>query len=330
MRRRVFITLFCGALASAAGVLSASAQPPMPVIGILSGQLPDISKTQVEAFHQGLREAGFTEGRNVAIESRWANNDYKRYPALAAELSQHRVSLFAAIAHGSTPAALAAKAVTTTIPIVFAVGGDPIQSGLVSSLNRPGGNVTGATFFANDLAAKKLGLLHELLPKAAVIAVLANANFPGSEAQLKDIEEAARSLGLKIYPINASTDNQIDTGFATLVQRPVDAIFISADPFLSSRQDRIIAFAARHKVPAIYDLRLATEAGGLMSYGSNSLDTHRWAGVYAGRILKGEKPGDLPVLQPTKIDLVINLKTAKTLSLEIPAQLLARADDVIE
>jgi putative ABC transport system substrate-binding protein len=249
---------------------------------------------------------------------------------LAAELSQRRVSIIAAIAHGSTPAALAAKAATTTIPIVFAVGSDPVQSGIVSSLNRPSGNVTGATFFANDLAAKRLELLHELVPKAAVIALLANANFPGAEVQLRDVEEAARVLRLQIYSINASTDSQLEAGFVALVERPADAIFVSADPFLSSRQEQIIALAARHKVPAIYDLRLATEAGGLVSYGSDSLDTQRWAGVYAGRILKGEKPADLPILQPTKIDFIINLKTARALGLEIPAQLLARADAVIE
>jgi putative ABC transport system substrate-binding protein len=331
MQRRVLITLLGGTvIASPAWISAAVAQQTMPVVGLLSGQQPDVSAFQVAAFYEGLKEAGFVEGRNLAIESRWANNDYTRYPAFAADLAQRRVSLIAALAHGSTPAALAAKAATTTIPIVFAVGGDPVQSGLDGSLNRPSGNVTGATFFANDLAAKRLGLLHELLPKATVIAVFHNANFPGAEAQLRDVQEAGRRLQLQILVINASTDDQIDAGFAALAQRPADAAFISADPFLSSRQDRVIALAARHKVPAIYDLRLATDAGGLISYGSNSLDTHRWAGVYAGRILKGEKPGDLPVLQPTKIDLIINLKTAGTLGLEIPAQLLARADEVVE
>jgi putative tryptophan/tyrosine transport system substrate-binding protein len=249
---------------------------------------------------------------------------------LAADLVQRRVTVIAAIAHGSTPAALAAKAATKTIPIVFAVGGDPIETGVVNSLNRPSENVTGATFFANDLAGKRLALLHELLPKAAMIAVFANANFPSADVQLRDIQEAARVLRLQTYVANVSTDNELEAGFAGLVRRPADAIFVGADPFISSRQDRIIALAAHHRIPAIYDLRISTAAGGLISYGSDSLDTQRWAGVYVGRILKGEKPCDLPVLQPTKIDLVINLVTAKSLRLEIPAQLLARADEVIE
>lgn len=328
MRRREFLGGIGTAIACSFG---ARAQPlAMPVIGILSGQSLDVSKTQVEAFHQGLREAGFIEGRNVAIEFRWADNDYKRFPALAGELAQRRVLLIAAIAHGSTPAAIAAKAATATIPIVFAVGSDPVRSGLVASLNRPGGNVTGATFFANVLAAKRLGMLHELLPKAKLIAVLDNTNLPGSEIQLRDVEEAARILQLQTVVINASTDSRIDAGFATIMQRRADAIFVAAEPFLSSRHDRIIALAAQHMIPTTYDLRIAAVAGGLMSYGSDSLDSQRSAGVYAGRILKGEKPADLPVLQPTKIDLVINLKTAKALGLEIPAQLLARADELIE
>ena len=329
MRRRQFLYALGGALSPWPTMVHAQ-QSAMPVIGLLSGQLPDVSATQVEAFHQGLSEAGFVEGRNVAVESRWANNDYSRLPALAAELVQRRVSVIAAIAHGSTPAALAAKAATKTIPIVFAVGGDPIETGVVNSLNRPSENVTGATFFANDLAAKKLAMLHELLPKATVVAVFVNTNFPSAATQLRDIQEAARVLQLQTYVVNVGSDNELDAGFAGLVQRPADAIFVGADPFISSRQDRVIALAARHQIPAIYDLRIATMAGGLISYGSNSLDTQRWAGVYAGRILKGEKPGDLPVLQPTKIDLVINLTTAKALRLEIPAQLLARADEVIE
>jgi len=329
MRRREFLGALSGAATMWPAMVHAQ-QSAMPMIGLLSGQLPDVSAPQVAAFHQGLKEAGFVEGRNVAVESRWANNDYARLPALAADLVQRRVTVIAAIAHGSTPAALAAKAATKTIPIVFAVGGDPIETGVVNSLNRPSENVTGATFFANDLAGKRLALLHELLPKAAMIAVFANANFPSADVQLRDIQEAARVLRLQTYVANVSTDNELEAGFAGLMRRPADAIFVGADPFISSRQDRIIALAAHHRIPAIYDLRISTAAGGLISYGSDSLDTQRWAGVYVGRILKGEKPGDLPVLQPTKIDLVINLVTAKSLRLEIPAQLLARADEVIE
>jgi putative tryptophan/tyrosine transport system substrate-binding protein len=329
MKRREFITLAGGA-AMAWPLAVRAQQPAMLVIGLLSGQRPELSIPQVTAFYRGLGEAGFFEGRNIAIESRWANNDYTRYPALAVELAQRRVALIAAIAHGSTPATLAAKTATATIPIVFAVGSDAVKAGIVASLNRPGGNVTGATFFANELAAKRLGLLHELLPKASVIGVLTNANFPGAEDQLRDIREAARALRLEVFAVNATTDYEIEQGFATLAARRTDGLFVGADPFLSSRQERVIALAARQNLPAIYDIRLAAEAGGLISYGADSLDTQRWAGVYAGRILKGERPSDLPVLQPTRFELIINLKTSKQLNLEIPANLIARADEVIE
>ena len=328
MKRRDFVTLIGGA--AVGWPLAARAQQAMPIIGLLSGQRPELSMPQVRAFYRGLGEAGFVEGRNIAIESRWANNDYTRYPALAVELAQRGVALIAAIAHGSTPATLAAKTATATIPIVFAVGSDAVKAGIVASLNRPGGNVTGATFFANELAAKRLGLLHELLPKAAVIGVLTNANFPGAEDQLRDIREAARTLRLEVFAVNATTDNEIEQGFAALAARRTNGLFVGADPFLSSRQERLIALAARQNLPAIYDIRLAAEAGGLISYGADSLDTQRWAGVYAGRILKGEKPSELPVLQPTRFELIINLKTAKQLNLEIPANLIARADEVIE
>jgi putative ABC transport system substrate-binding protein len=326
--RRKFISALGGA---AAWPLTARAQQQaLPVIGVLSGQSPEISESQMSAFRQGVHEAGFVEGRDVTIDSRWARNNNDRLPALAAELVQRRVAVIAAIAFGSTPAALAAKAATSDIPIVFAVGTDPIKTGIVSSLNRPSGNITGATFFANELAAKRIGLLHQLLPQAILIAVLMNQDFPDAADQLKDIQDAARALGLRTFVVNASTEHEIDGGFAALVRQRADALFVSADPFLSSRQDQIVELARRNAVPAIYDLRQATAAGGLISYAASSLDTQRLAGVYAGRILKGEKTVDLPVLQPTKFELVINLKTAKALGLTVPPSLLALADEVIE
>ena len=326
--RRQFITLLGGAAAAWPRVVRA--QQVVPVIGLLSGQLAGVSAPQVTAFRQGLSEAGFVEGRNVAFESRWADNHYDRLPVLAADLAQRRVALIAAIAFGSTPAALAAKATTTTIPIVFAVGTDPVKTGIVASLNQPGGNVTGVTFFANELGAKRLGLLREMLPRATVIAVLLNPNFPDAQDQLRNVQEAARTLGLQIRVLNASTESEIDAGFVALVRQRADALFVGADPFLASRRDRIIALAAHLGLPAIYDLSGAATAGGLISYAANSFDAHRQAGVYAGRILKGEKPADLPVLQPTKFELVINLRTAKALGLEVPDRLLALADEVIE
>ena len=329
MRRREFIKLVGGAATLAP--IAASAQPvSMPTIGWLGGQLPQLSTHHVTAFGQGLLDAGFVVGQNVAIEYRWADNDYSRLPALATELIQHRVALIAAVSHGSTPAALAAKAVTTTIPIVFGVGSDPVKTGLVASLNRPGGNLTGATFFANQLGDKRIGLLHDLLPQAIVIAVLTNPKFPDAADKLRDIQQAARILALQVLEIKASTESEIDTGFADLVRQRADVVFIDADPFLSSRQDRNIALAARHSLPAVYDLRDSVLAGGLFSYGASQIDTHRQAAVYAGRILKGEKPADLPVLQPTKFEMIINLKTAKALGLTVPPKLLFTADEVIE
>jgi putative ABC transport system substrate-binding protein len=329
MRRREFMRLL-GSAAVVGPPVARAQQAATPVIGLLSGQLPDRSAREVAAFHRGLSEMGFMEGRNVAIESRWADNHYDRLPILAADLAQRRVTLIAAIAHGGTPAALAAKAATTTIPIVFAVGIDPVKTGIVASLNRPGGNITGATFFANELTAKRLGLLHELLPEARVIATLLNPKFPDAPEQLSLVQEAARTLRLEARIFNASSESEIEAAFAALAGQQSDALFVGADPFLSSRQDRIIALAARHAVPAIYDLRAATAAGGLISYASSNLETQQQASVYAGRILKGEKPADLPVLRPTKFELVINLKTAKALGLTVPPMLLARADEVIE
>jgi putative ABC transport system substrate-binding protein len=309
---------------------AAHAQQPVPVIGWLGGQRPDLAARHMVAFAQGLAESGFIDGHNVAFDSRWADNQYGRLPALAAELVQRRVALIAAISHGSTPAALAAKAVTTTIPIVFSVGSDPVQTGIVANLNRPGGNVTGSTFFANQLGSKRLGLLHELLPQAKVIAVLTNPNFPDAADKLRDVQEAARALGLQVYVVNAGSEAEIDAGFASLVRERADALFVDADPFLSSRHEKVVALAARHALPAIYDLRDTVLVGGLIGYGTSQGDAHHQAGAYAGRILKGERPADLPVLQPTKFQTVINLRTAKELGLTVPPKLLFTADEVIE
>jgi len=324
MKRREFITLLGGA--AAWPLVARAQQRALPVVGLLGGQLPDVSGSELTAFYKGLIETGFVDGDNVAIESRWADNHYDRLPALAADLVQRRVVLIATIAHGGTPAALAAKAATT----VFAVGIDPVKTGIVASLNRPGGNITGATFFANELTAKRLGLLRELLPQASVIAMLFNPKFPDAEEQLNLIQDAAPRLGMQIRMINASSESEIETGFAGLAERRPDGLFVGADPFLSSRQDRIIALAARYAVPAIYDLRSAAVAGGLISYASSNLEAQQRAGIYAGRILKGERPADLPVLRPTRFELVINLRTAKTLGLTVPPSLLALADEVIE
>jgi putative ABC transport system substrate-binding protein len=329
MNRRAFITLLGGA--AAAWPLAARAQQPaMPVIGFLSGQSRDTSGGNVVAFSQGLSEAGYVQGRNVTIEFRWAENRYDRLPALAADLVGRQVAVIVTAAGGSTPAALAAKVVTTTIPIVFVSGGDPVKFGLVTSLNRPGGNVTGVSWVTDELGAKRLALLHQLLPQATVIAALLNPNFPDAADQLKDLEEAARTLGLKLLVFNASTESEIDTNFAILVQQHPDALFLAGDPFFSVQLDKIIALTAHHRLPATYSGRDSAAAGGLMSYGASSNEAHRQAGLYTGKILKGAKPADLPVLLPTKFELVINRKTAKALGLEIPPTLLALADEVIE
>jgi putative ABC transport system substrate-binding protein len=328
MHRRSFLTLIGGA--AAAWPLAARAQQPaMPVIGFLSGQSP-ANAANVAAFRQGLSQAGYVEGRNVAIEYRSAENQYDRLPALAADLVGRQVAVIVAAGGGSTPAALAAKAVTTTIPIVFISGGDPVKLGLVTSLNRPGGNVTGVSWFTDELGAKRLGLLHQLLPRATVIAALVNQTFPDAADQLRDLHEAARSLGLQLRVFNASTESEIDTGFATLVRQRADALFVAGDPFFSIQRDKIIALAARHTLPATYASRGLAESGGLMTYGASSTEAHREAALYTGKILKGTKPSDLPVLLPTKFELVINRKTATALGLDIPPTLLALADEVIE
>jgi putative ABC transport system substrate-binding protein len=326
VKRREFITLLVGA---AAWPLAARAQQPaMPVVGFLDPRSPDGNADRVRAFRQGLKEAGFVEGENVASEYRWAENQIDRLPALAAELVGRRVAVF--VTTGGAAAAFAAKAATTTIPIVFVTAEDPVRAGLVASLARPGGNLTGINFFSAELVAKRLELLRELVPAAARVAVLVNPTGPTVETTLKDVEPAARALGLQIQVLNASTGREINAAFATFVRERLDALFVGIDPFFVSRRVQIVQLAARHAVPAIFQYRAFVEAGGLMSYGGSVTDSYRLSGVYTGRILKGEKPADLPVQQATKVELMINLKTAKALSLTVPLPLLARADEVIE
>jgi putative tryptophan/tyrosine transport system substrate-binding protein len=280
----------------------------------------------VTAFHQGMKETGYVEGRNVAIEYRSAEGQTDRLPLLVADLLRRQVALIV----GNTPAALAAKAATTTVPIVFASGGDPVKLGLVASLNRPGGNVTGVSFISHELAAKQLGLLRELRPGAARIAVLVDPKWPSTERVVSELRAAALAVGQQLIVLDVSSDREIETAFTTLVQRGAGALLAGFGGFLLSQRERIAALAARHRIPAIYVQRDFVEAGGLMSYAPSISDTYRQAGIYAGRILKGEKPGDLPVMLPTKFALVVNIKTAKALGLELPDKLLALADEVIE
>jgi putative ABC transport system substrate-binding protein len=307
--------------------LAARAQP-LPVIGFLHSGSRDSFLRPLAAFHQGLSDAGFVEGRNLKVEYRWAENRYDRLPALAAELVNQGVNVIAT--PGSTPAALAAKTTARDIPLVFLIGNDPVKLGLVASLNAPGGNVTGVSFLINALEAKKLEVMHDLVPATPTLGVLLNPKNPIVDTQLKDVLEAGRALNLKIIPLNAGSEADIDTAFATLAEQHAGALLVTADPALTSWRDRMIALAARDRIPAIYHLREFTAAGGLLSYGTSLSDGYREVGRYVGRILKGTRPADLPVVQPTKFELVINLKTAKTLGLEIPAKLLALADEVIE
>jgi putative ABC transport system substrate-binding protein len=304
-------------------------QPAMPVVGLVGGGGGDISTRYVTAFRKGLNETGTIEGQNATVEYHWLEGQYERLPSLMADLVRRRVAVIAT--PGSNPAALAAKAATTTIPIVFGVGEDPVKLGLVASLARPGGNATGINIFNVEIATKRLGLLHELMPKSVRIAVLVNpANTTSAEFTLRYIPEAARGLGLQSLILNASTSDQIDAAFATLVSERVDALFVAADAFFISRRVQFATLTARDKIPAAYADREIVEAGGLMSYGTDFTDMFRQVGVYVGRILKGEKPSDLPVVQAAKFALVINLKTAKALGIEIPISMQLLADELIE
>ena len=326
MRRRVFITLLGGT--TLAWPLPATAQQPaMPIVGFLNSTSPDGYASEVAAFRQGLKETGYVEGENVAIEYRWAENDPDRLPVLAADLVRRRVNAIAA----NTAAALAAKAVTTTIPIVFIVPEDPVRLGLVTSLSRPGGNMTGVNIFAAELAAKRLELLRTLVPTAAHVAALLDSAEPTIFAtNLRDVEAAAGTMGLQLRVLNASTIADIDAAFATFANERPDALFISSGPFFNNRRVQLAQLATRFAVPAIHGSRSYPEVGGLMSYGTNLADAYHQVGVYTGSILKGGRPADLPVVQSTKFELVINAETAKMLGLTVPAQLLATADEVIE
>jgi putative ABC transport system substrate-binding protein len=325
--RRQFLSAFGGA--AAAWPLRARAQQPsMPVVGFLSGQSSDTYALYSAAFHHGLNEEGYIEGRNVAIEYRFAAGQYNRLPALATDLVQRQVTVIAAIS--ATPAALAAKRATETIPIVFAIGSDPVEEGLVASLNRPGGNVTGVTGFNSPLATKRLEILRKLAPKATALGVLINPSNPQSVSERTSVPAAAQGYGLQTAVFDAGNSDQIDQAFAVIVQMRLDALYVSADPLFVNQRAKIVALAATHAIPAIYDDREIAEAGGLVSYGGSRAEAYRQAGIYVGRILKGEKPGDLPVVLPTKFEMVLNLKAAKALSLAVPAELLALADEVIE
>ena len=327
MQRRRFITLLGGTII--AWPLSARAQQQaVPVIGFLNSTSPQAWENYVTGFRAGLKEAGYVDGQNVTIEFRWAEGHYDRLPGMAADLVRRKVAVL--VSTGGHPSVLAAKAATTTIPIVFTSGIDPVRAGFVSGLSRPGGNITGVYFFASQIESKRLGLLRALVPGVQLIAILLNQSRPDYAHQKRDVEEAAHAIEQQIHLLSASNESEIDAAFATVMQLQARAMMVGADPFLNSQRDKIIALAARQAIPAIYEQREHALAGGLMSYGTNLSDSYRQAGVYAGRILKGEKPGDLPVVQATKFEFVINLKTAKALGIEAPPNLSAEADEIIE
>jgi putative tryptophan/tyrosine transport system substrate-binding protein len=325
MKRREFISLVGGVVAWP--IAAHAQQQAMPVVGFLNGSSPNGYGRFLSAFLQGLSEAGYVEGRNVAIEYRWAEGQYDRLPALAADLVRRRVDVIAAT---STPANRVAKAATTTIPIVFTTSSDPVELGLVASLSRPGSNVTGAATLNVEVGSKRLELLHEIAPPAAMVVELVNPNNPNLETQLKNLQAAGDTLGRRILVLSARTQSEIDAAFARLVEQQAGGLLINTDAFFFSQRDQLIALANRYAIPAIFDRREFVEAGGLMSYGGSVTDVYRLAGIYTGRILKGEKPADLPVQQSTRVELVINVKTAKALGLTLPLSLLGRADEVIE
>jgi putative tryptophan/tyrosine transport system substrate-binding protein len=327
MRRREFIWLFGGAAVLWPLAVYAQ-QRPLPVIGFLNVASPGPLRQQIAAFREGLKESGYVEGQNVAVEYRWAEGQYERLPELAADLVRQQVSVI--FVGGGAPAELAVKAATTTIPIVFSTGGDPVRSGLVASLNQPSGNITGVYHFATGLEAKRLGLLHEMLPKATPIAVLINPNYADAENQLRDVQEAAARLGVQLVVVRANAESDFNAAFSTVVQQRSGALLVCASPFFNNRREQLVVLAARHALPTIYEWRDFAAAGGLMSYGTSLSDAYRQVGVYVGQILKGAKPVDLPVVQSTRFELVINLSTAKALGIEVPPTLSARADEVIE
>jgi putative tryptophan/tyrosine transport system substrate-binding protein len=325
-RRNAVVLL--GGVAAAMPFLAQAQQINLPVIGFLSGVSPGPFASLVAAFHKGLAETGFVEGQNVAVEYRWAEGQPERLPALATELVERQVTVLTAT--GGAPSSLAAKAATATIPIVFAGGSDPVRAGLVDNLDRPSGNATGLYAFNVGLEPKRLELLRELVPTPGTIAFLLNPKNPDATNHTRNVQEAAQAMGQPIQIVNASTPPEIDAAFATLGEQRPKALLVAADPFFNNRRDQIIALAARQALPAIYEVREYAAAGGLMSYGNSLSDYYRQIGVYTGRILKGEKPNNLPVVRPSKLELVINRKTAKALGLEVPPSLLARADEVLE
>jgi putative ABC transport system substrate-binding protein len=326
MRRREFIMLLGGAAAWPAA--ASAQQPAMPVIGFLSARSPAESAADLAAFRQGLGQTGYFEGKNVAIEYRWAEGQFNRLPALAAELVERNVAVIAAV--GGEPSGVAAKAATPAIPIVCSLGGDPVEAGLVTRINRPGGNVTGVSIIGQEMGPKRVELARDLVPKARSLAALINSKFPLGVSEARDMQTAADAMGLELVVLDASTESEIDSAFAVLSRHKADVLLINTDSFLLGRREQVVRLAAQHNVPAIYFLRDFVDAGGLMSYGPKIANSYRQVGIYVGRILRGEKAGELPFVQPTKFDLVISLRTARTLGLEIPTILLIRADEVIE
>jgi putative tryptophan/tyrosine transport system substrate-binding protein len=327
MRRRQFFT-FLGGAAAGLPLVARAQQPSMPLIGFMSGRSLADAGYLADAFRQGLHDAGYVEGESISIEYRWANGDYDRLPGFAADLLQRKVLVLVAV--GGDPSPVAAKKATSNVPIVFGMGGDPLKAGLVASFNRPGGNATGYTLLTNQIEPKRIGLLHELVPDASLLGALINPSFPPAAQQLEDIENATRSIKQNLFVARAVNDQDLETAFASFVQQKVGAVLVAAAPFFDTRQDRIVALAAQYRLPAMYQFREYAVVGGLISYGPNITESYKQAGVYAGRILRGAKPADLPVLQPTKFEMVLNQKTANALGFTIPNTIQLLADEVIE